>query len=137
MARRRTHLIAAALTSVAVATSASAAVAPSSASAATSFSGAVTYNGNRIAGATVTVFRYDNAWVRTSVRTTTDASGRYTVGGLSNWRHYQLEAYRSANYCSPLGYFQTFRGYSQVAYAEGGARGANIAMGFEGNWSCY
>ena len=138
---RARRIVCSVLAAATVATAAMAIGAPAapldSAFAATSFAGKVTLNGSGVPGATVTVFRYDSTWVRTSVKTTTDANGRYYVGGLSNWKHYSLEGYSTRNYCYALGYFQSFRGYSAVAYATGGDRGANIAINFERNWSCY
>jgi hypothetical protein len=121
----------------AVALSTIAVGAPDSASAATSFAGTVTHNGSRVAGATVSLWRHDGYWVSTGIKTTTDASGRYYIGGMSNWKHYQLEAAKAVQYCTSLGFVQVFRGWSQVAYAQGGARGANIALGWERNVSCF
>ena len=106
--------------------------------AATSIQGTVTLSGSPVSGATVTVLRWSGAqWVNTGVRSTTSSTGRYFAGGLSNWYTYTVEAYRAYSYCYPLGYFNVYRGYAQPLYAQGGARGANIAISFEQSISCH
>jgi hypothetical protein len=108
------------------------------AAAATSIQGTVSLNGARVAGATVTVLRWSGAqWVSTGVRSSTSSTGQYFIGGLSNWYTYTVEAYKPANHCYPLGYFDVYLGYAQPLYAQGGARGANIAISFNRSVSCY
>jgi hypothetical protein len=115
---------------VVLALSVSALAGASQASAATSISGAVTANGYRQPGVFIYVYRQapGSPWEYSGVTTQTDAEGRYSVSGLSNWFYYQVLAHGVFGKCNIGVPVQIWQGWSQPLWATGGPRGANIAM---------
>ncbi len=108
------------------------------ASAATSISGTVTANGYRQPGVDIHVYRAaaGGAWQSLGRMGRTDSLGRYNVGGLSNWFYYQVLAHGVYGQCF-IGVPPTiWQGWSQVLWATGGPRGANIYMSYVTTVAC-
>ena len=112
-------------------------VASANANAASSITGVVYANGYRQPSTTATLFRWTNSgWVRTSLKTTTSSTGRYTFTGLADNVSYSVEGYQAYGRCFIGTGVDAWRGYSRVVDARGGAYGANITMAFEQHITC-
>ncbi len=100
------------------------------AAAATSISGtAVTDTGSRVSGARIYLYRYESgAWRNLGWVATTSSTGTYYIGGLSNWYWYVARAYKVFGSCFTGA--AIYDGWSQMLWATGGARGANIRLSF-------